>query len=238
MSTIAARDASVSPLSFTAPRAGAWTAAQLVIAGCLLVVAASCALSIDLPLARWIELDTLPKDFKRILALAEVFGWGGTASLIILTAAILDPRAWRVLPGLVVCALGSGLVANGAKHLIARDRPTVANLGGGVEQTFGAWLPKLQGKLPVGRKSYQVQSFPSGHAATAAGLAIGLAALYPRGRWLFIAFAVLASLQRMETRAHFASDVLAGAAIGCLISAAWMAGAPTRRRWGLKIDFV
>ena len=57
--------------------------------------------------------------------------------------------------------------------------------------------------------------FPSAHAATAVGLAIALGVLYPRGRWLFIAFAFLAGLQRIEAQAHFASDVLAGAAVAC-----------------------
>ena len=38
--------------------------------------------------------------------------------------------------------------------------------------------------------------------------------------WLFAAFAALACFQRMEAQAHFASDVLAGAAIGCLVGGA------------------
>jgi membrane-associated phospholipid phosphatase len=69
-------------------------------------------------------------------------------------------------------------------------------------------------------RGYAVQSFPSSHAATAAGLAVALAALYPRGRWLYLTFAMLAGLQRIEAQAHFASDVLAGAALGCIVAAA------------------
>jgi undecaprenyl-diphosphatase len=74
----------------------------------------------------------------------------------------------------------------------------------------------------------KLQSFPSGHAATAAGLAVALAVLYPRGRWLFAVLAVLAALQRVEVQSHFPSDVLAGAALGCLtgalVSADWNLG--------------
>jgi membrane-associated phospholipid phosphatase len=46
---------------------------------------------------------------------------------------------------------------------------------------------------------------------------VALAFLYPRGRWLFIGLAALAAFQRIEVQAHFASDVLAGAALGCLV---------------------
>jgi undecaprenyl-diphosphatase len=67
---------------------------------------------------------------------------------------------------------------------------------------------------------HALQSFPSAHAATAVGLAIGLSALHPRGRWLFAAFALLAVVQRIEAQAHFSSDVLAGAAVGCAAAAA------------------
>jgi membrane-associated phospholipid phosphatase len=49
-------------------------------------------------------------------------------------------------------------------------------------------------------------------------LAIVLAAFYPRGRWLFPACAALAGLQRVLSEAHFASDVLWGAALGCIFA--------------------
>ena len=58
------------------------------------------------------------------------------------------------------------------------------------------------------------------------GLAIALAAIYPRGRWLFAAFALLACLQRIHALAHFPSDILAGAAIGCLVGALCAPGGP------------
>ena len=46
-------------------------------------------------------------------------------------------------------------------------------------------------------------------------MAIVLTCLYPRGRVLFPALAVLAGMQRLLDEAHFASDVLWGAAVGC-----------------------
>ena len=70
-------------------------------------------------------------------------------------------------------------------------------------------------------------SFPSGHAATAWGLSIGLAWVFPKGRWLFFSLAAMASFQRVASFSHWPSDVLMGTAIGFL-----MAGVLTEN-WGL-----
>ena len=230
-------EASVLPLSLPDQRTAVGSTTCLIILAFLLAVAAAFSLFIDLPVAQFIKTQALPRDLRTFVKLSEVFGWGGTVAMIILTATVLDARGWRVIPGLAFCTFASGALANFVKQLVARDRPSVADLSGPVSQTFVAWLPLLQEPMPADRNGFQVQSFPSAHTATATGLAIGLSILYPRGRWLFAAFAVLAALQRMETQAHFASDVFAGAALACLI-AAWQVGARTRLRRSLKIDLA
>jgi membrane-associated phospholipid phosphatase len=202
------------------------SARQLVFAAGLLALVTVAALAIDVPVALWAKTHKMPGDLRRIVTLAEVFGWGGTVALIILTAAVLDQRGWRVAPRLALGALGAGIVANGVKLLIARWRPQVANLRGEVWDTFTGWLPVLYHDPSLGEYNFKFQSFPSGHSATAVGLAIALGALYPRGRWLFAVFALLACLQRVSTLAHFPSDILAGAAIGCLVGSLCAPGGP------------
>ncbi|HBE71417.1 MAG TPA: hypothetical protein DDW52_25000 [Planctomycetaceae bacterium] len=59
------------------------------------------------------------------------------------------------------------------------------------------------------------RSFPSGHSATAWGLAIGLCLAFPRASGVLVFVATLASIQRISSGAHYPSDVLAGAAIAC-----------------------
>ena len=88
--------------------------------------------------------------------------------------------------------------------------------------TFGGWLPPLTG-------NEDMQSFPSGHTATAVGLAIALTMLYPRGWWLFGILAILAATQRIDSQAHYLSDVLAGAAISFLVAAIVTAPTPLAR---------
>ncbi|MCE9527851.1 MAG: phosphatase PAP2 family protein, partial [Planctomycetales bacterium] len=58
---------------------------------------------------------------------------------------------------------------------------------------------------------------------------MGLAYLYPRGRWLFAILAALVGLQRMHSLNHYLSDVLAGAAIGTLVGIAATSRLPTNR---------
>jgi membrane-associated phospholipid phosphatase len=169
-------------------------------------------------IARLVSTHGLPGDVRRLIRLCEVFGWGGTVALIVATGAVLDPRGWRVAVRLAACAFGAGLVVDAMKLLVARVRPSAADLQSPVLDTFLAWLPLLHSDSLGQRYGYAVQSFPSAHAATAAGLAVALAALYPRGRWLFAAFAILAGIQRIEAQAHFASDVLVGAAVGCFVA--------------------
>lgn len=153
---------------------------------------------------------------RDLLSIGVYFGDGLGVAILLVMVFVLDPaRRWG-LPRLLCCAYGAGLAANGLKLLLARKRPHSFDFtAGDVWTTFGAWLPG------TGAGSTW-QSFPSAHTATAVGFAAGLAWLYPRGRWLFPLFAVLVGCQRIQSGAHFLSDVLAGAALGSLIALAFL----------------
>ncbi|MBS1903195.1 MAG: phosphatase PAP2 family protein [Bacteroidetes bacterium] len=66
-------------------------------------------------------------------------------------------------------------------------------------------------------------SFPSSHAATSWGLAVGLSLRYPK--WYVIgpsvAYALVVSLSRPYLGVHFPSDVLTGAVLGSLVQYAF-----------------
>jgi membrane-associated phospholipid phosphatase len=173
----------------------------------VLVIPADYALSLALQDSDW-----LPGDLRRGIMLSEVFAHGIGIVYILLTIAVLDPRGWRNTARIAACAYVPGLLASIGKRLVARQRPSSADLEGSVE-----W-PTIRTDQFENAFDYAIQSFPSGHTATAFGLAIGLSFAYPRGRWLFLVFAILAGLQRVVSGAHFPSDVLAGAAIACLVT--------------------
>jgi membrane-associated phospholipid phosphatase len=170
------------------------------------LIAAAAALGVDCPLARWCLAEKCPRLLHDLLDVCPVLGHGVGAFLIVVAIHQLDPRRRRALWWVVACVLLSGLAANGAKLLVARTRPRDFDFPGGVRATFAGWLPSTP----------QRQSFPSGHTATAAGLALALASLYPHGRRLFLMLVVLVACQRLECGAHYLSDVLCSAAASCL----------------------
>jgi len=61
-------------------------------------------------------------------------------------------------------------------------------------------------------------AFPSGHAAFYFGLFLPLAMLYPRFKWVFLAFAFVAALARVFEQDHYLSDILASALVAVLLA--------------------
>jgi membrane-associated phospholipid phosphatase len=77
----------------------------------------------------------------------------------------------------------------------------------------------------------QLNSFPSGHMALTAGLAVGIALAFPRLRALMWTYIAAVAFTRVMFGAHFPLDVVAGTAMGAgsaLLAAAWF----DRRRAG------
>jgi len=187
------------------------------LAALALALLALPAFALDIPLSRYVTQVNLPGDIRDLVRISEVFAHGFGVTLILITIIVLVPERRRHVLRLLACAAGSGCLALLIKNTVARRRPQSLNLQewqGSVWSTFEGWSPWLSGE---GTGANQLQSFPSGHTATAVGLAVGLAFLWPRGRWLFASFAALAALQRIDCGAHFLSDTLVAAALGCLI---------------------
>ena len=157
------------------------------------LLAAVAALSVDCSVAQWRLAEKCPGLVHDLLASCAEFGQWEVMFLVLLAIHQLDPPRRRMLWWPLACAMLSGMAANGAKMLLARTRPYALDFHGGVWATFGQWLPAAADR----------QSFPSGHAATAVGLALALAALYPRGRRFFLFLAALVACQRIECSAHY-----------------------------------
>lgn len=61
-------------------------------------------------------------------------------------------------------------------------------------------------------------SFPSGHATSAASLAVALSLLFPRFAGGFICMGLIAPVTRLAAGAHYPSDVLGGCLLGAFLS--------------------
>ncbi|MBN2293878.1 MAG: phosphatase PAP2 family protein [Pirellulales bacterium] len=189
---------------------------RLFILAAVFAILGVVAFAVDMPLARYCEyLETegkFPGDIERLFNMSEAFGHGLGVLMILVTVFVLDADRRRRVARLAAAAFGSGLAVDCVKMMVARWRPHSFDLdSGGVWDTFC-------GFMLFGGESSKMQSFPSAHTATAVGLAIGLAWMYPRGRWLFTVFAALVACQRMQSCAHYLSDTLFGAALGCLVA--------------------
>lgn len=209
----------------------------------LLAAAAICAglgclaLGIDLPVAAWLKQQPspLPGDLMRLLNFAEVFAHGLGVAAVFMVVVTLDPtlalsRRGRTaeprtaLLRLVAATSAGGLTVDLIKMAVERVRPRAADLTSlaSVFGTFGQTSLSEASPHPA-----DIMSFPSGHAAVAAGFAAALGWRYPRGRLAFAVLAVLAALQRVASSAHYPSDVAIGAAIG-LVGAAIVLGTDRR----------
>ncbi|RMG05047.1 MAG: phosphatase PAP2 family protein [Planctomycetota bacterium] len=214
---------------FTEPRMSPVVWGWIVV----FVVAAPIAFSIDLPAAGWFHAGNVPKAFREIFALSEVFGHGLGVVLIVATVWALDARRRWAVPRLLAGAWCAGLAADVIKALVGRIRPRDLLAPGqpivhSVWNTFTGWLPVVHADV-------HGHSFPSAHTATAFGLAVSLASIYPRGAWWFYVLACLVACQRLDCSAHYPSDVLAGAAVGLLIGVIHR-NATLQSRWWQDIE--
>jgi len=160
----------------------------------------------------------LPGDIDKAVQISEVFAHGPSVLAILATVWWIDIERRRKILFAGGMTLLSSLVANSLKYVFSRVRPHSADIVDG----SASWLPLFHGSFWDSTQ----RSFPSGHSATAVALAIGLSIVYPRGKFFFATFAILACLQRIVSQAHYPSDVLAGIAIALLCCSVCMIWSP------------
>ena len=78
----------------------------------------------------------MPRRRPEAFGLSELFSHGLGVLLIAVAIWVLDPWHRYALPRIMAAALGSGLLANGFKLLLARTRPHHFDLTGHSLETF------------------------------------------------------------------------------------------------------
>ena len=156
-----------------------------------------------------------PDCLNGVFVLASMVGVGG---LIWLTAgAVLALTRQIPLRGmlrlLLAIALVHGVVDLGLKPLVGRQRPAPPD--------------EIQLRL-IERPA--TASFPSGHAANAFAGALVITRLWPKGRFVVWAAAVIVAVARVYLGVHYPLDAVAGVLVGLVIG--WIAlhaRVPSRR---------
>jgi membrane-associated phospholipid phosphatase len=96
---------------------------------------------------------------------------------------------------------GAGLIANVAKNIIGRARPTLFDSVGALDFKPFAFDPDYA-------------SLPSGHATNIFAFATVIGMLWPRGRVLLYTLAVWIAASRVFIGQHYFTDVVLGALLG------------------------
>jgi membrane-associated phospholipid phosphatase len=186
----------------------------------------------DIAISRAVFIPQPNRVTAAALWFAERLGNGGGVVAILIALVILDRRVIGRVPQLLAASIGAGLLADCLKECVGRTRPHSLDLANATfSSTFHGWLPHFTTKAAE-------LGFPSGHATTAAGLAVALAIMYPRGRWLFGLVVAAVMTQRVVVHAHFPTDVMVGAILGAVWSRQCHRGAMGRMfaRLADKID--
>lgn len=184
----------------------------LLLGSFIAIVAVPIMTLIDVPVARWF-ISHLSGDVRKAISLSESYTHGVGILFTLVGIFLLAPRTRWCLPRLTSMVLGASAIATIVKMFILRPRPTQLNLP--LASNDAAWLWSFDWTWDrIAAFDASTRSFPTGGVASAVALTVGLSILFPRGRYLFILFAIFAGVERVQTGAHFPSDVLGGLACG------------------------
>jgi membrane-associated phospholipid phosphatase len=161
---------------------------------------------------------TLSADFRLLFILFGFLWVGGTLArrkkAFETNPRSIIPIVWIGKWGIIVLFV-TRVVVEIAKALIGRARPYMIDPGPGPGPGPGM---ENHGPLffgPVLGRDFA--SFPSGHATSAAAVAVVLAWAFPKARYPLCLWVALVCLSRVALNDHFVSDVAAGAILGyCL----------------------
>lgn len=171
-----------------------------IAAGWLLAIAAGKAL--DGSVTTWLTSDGVRRPLT-----------DGIGTLLNVAVYVCFPAVFLALPnwkrlfvGWNAALLLSTLLTHLLKWMVGRARPYA-------EQGALAYVPFSD--------AVELNSFPSGHTSSAVTIAALAGIFFPRFRLVFWFYALVVALERLVSRNHFLSDVIAGAGIG--LFSVWLA---------------
>lgn len=147
----------------------------------------------DYGLSDWVLIPSL---VVLVLARLAMFPLHGLARLVAFQTALVS--------SFIFLGVGvPGLITNLLKRLVGRGRPTEFEASGAFS---------FQNIL----NDWTFQSFPSGHSATAVGLAFTVGFLWPRAFVPLLILGITVAISRVPVGMHYPTDVFAGCVVGML----------------------
>lgn len=166
----------------------------------------TCYYWLDILVIEWFYMfrESMITGVFRLITRAGESQWylvGGLAGWIVFRKTSTHGSSGSLL--LFSSVAASGITVNILKALLARARPKLYLENGFYGFDF----------FHIG---YELNSFPSGHSATALSAASALAILFPRYRLLFYIAGFLVASSRVVLAEHYPGDVIAGSVLGYL----------------------
>lgn len=160
-------------------------------------------------------------DIRRELEAAQQYGQALSSLLVAAVIWLQHPAGRRRLADWLAAFVITGILATFLKMFLGRPRPLLDEpdmflgpLGAyplgpevGIRHAWEIW----------GGISSKLWSMPSSHSAYIAVMAVFIGSAYPRLRIIVYPMVAIVALARVQTGAHYLTDVIAGAALGIAI---------------------
>ena len=174
----------------------------------LLVIITICYLYIDLPLSEYFYA-LKETQFVTFASILTIFGEGVYYIVPSLMLFIFfrkrNPYYAQISLFILTTTSISGILVNLIKPIFGRFRPEMFF----TENLYGFnWF----------EIAFTMNSFPSGHSATALGAWLAFALIFPKYRIPLLLIGIMIASTRIIVTAHYLSDVIAGSALGIAVT--------------------
>ncbi|MBU6412986.1 MAG: phosphatase PAP2 family protein [Planctomycetes bacterium] len=198
-----------------------------LIIGLILLALCFAIWPIDGAVHTWAKSVSLGGDIRRTLETAQQFGDALTVTLSCVLILLLDPHHRRRVITIVITILAVAACTYILKMAFGRPRPVLADPSfmtgplGTYPVTSASSATGFELRSPWlfwHKGTSDLWSFPSSHTSGAAALGLSLWWFYSRLKWLVLLLIITVAIARVVLKAHYPSDVLAGAAVALIIA--------------------
>ena len=166
----------------------------------------NCAVSFDLPVLDWIQMNLQSPFMDKFMPIITVFGDAGIFWMIVAALLFIFPKTRRTGLGMAIAMMIGLLVCNVTlKPMVARIRPY------DLQAEFGVTINLLCGLQ-------HDFSFPSGHTIASFEAAVVMLRNSKKLGIPAMILAVLISFSRMYLYVHYPTDVIASIILGTLFA--------------------
>lgn len=186
----------------------------MAVACVVWMIAMGVALTLDPTVSRLLDMWNTPTWLEShggwLMRAARAPGYIAIYVPVLIALCFVPRWKWRAALLLAIAAVNGAIAYSLLKWSVGRYRPFVDQIPNPHPYDLHTFPKGLSGLLV----SPPNLCFPSGHATMAFAAMTSMGMVFPRWRWVFWSIAVITGIARIVEGAHYASDVIAGVAVG------------------------